>query len=224
MSVLCTPACLSLWASLRAGTGCCTGGPPLLRCHNSYMRAVIPPPLSHLELPPSAAHWDYFFHKDGISNGGNRYATVLMYLADTEEGGETVFPNIPAPGGVNEGFSDCAKWVAPAGFAALRRLCRGSGWGTSWAGRWGEVGSGQRKRELGLGPCSHSKLCCAAGTDTQATTPTARRYHLAAKPRKVDAILFHSIKTTGELERKSLHTACPVIKGIKWSAAKWWVG
>ena len=23
-------------------------------------------------------------------NGGNRYATVLMYLADTEEGGETV--------------------------------------------------------------------------------------------------------------------------------------
>ena len=35
------------------------------------------------------------------------------------------------------------------------------------------------------------------------------------------AILFHSIKPTGELERKSLHTACPVIKGIKWSAAKW---
>ncbi len=31
------------------------------------------------------AHWDYFFHKEGISNGGNRYATVLMYLATTEE-------------------------------------------------------------------------------------------------------------------------------------------
>ena len=24
-----------------------------------------------------------------------------------------------------------------------------------------------------------------------------------------------------QLERKSLHTACPVIRGIKWSAAKW---
>jgi hypothetical protein len=35
------------------------------------------------------------------------------------------------------------------------------------------------------------------------------------------AILFHSMKTTGELERNSLHTACPVIKGEKWSAAKW---
>ncbi|KAG2448896.1 hypothetical protein HYH02_006244 [Chlamydomonas schloesseri] len=101
------------------------------------------------------AHWDYFFHKDGIANGGNRYATVLMYLVDTEEGGETVFPNIAAPGGENVGFSECA------------------------------------------------------------------RYHLAAKPRKGTAILFHSIKPTGELERKSLHTACPVIKGVKWSAAKW---
>ncbi len=23
---------------------------------------------------------DYFFHKEGTSNGGNRYSTVLMYL------------------------------------------------------------------------------------------------------------------------------------------------
>ncbi len=42
------------------------------------------------------------------------------------------------------------------------------------------------------------------------------RYHLAAKPRKGTAILFHSIKPTGELERKSLHTACPVIK-VRWA-------
>ena len=101
------------------------------------------------------AHWDYFFHRNGITNGGNRYATVLMYLTDVEEGGETVFPNIPAPGGENPGFSDCA------------------------------------------------------------------RYHLAARPRKGDAILFHSIQPNGGLERRSLHTACPVIKGVKWSAAKW---
>ncbi len=33
---------------------------------------------------------DYFFHKEGTQNGGNRYATVLTYLNDVEEGGETV--------------------------------------------------------------------------------------------------------------------------------------
>ena len=37
-----------------------------------------------------AQHWDYFFHEGGTANGGNRYATVLMYLYDVEEGGETV--------------------------------------------------------------------------------------------------------------------------------------
>jgi hypothetical protein len=33
---------------------------------------------------------DFFFHKAGVSNGGNRYSTVLAYLSDIEEGGETV--------------------------------------------------------------------------------------------------------------------------------------
>ena len=101
-------------------------------------------------------HYDYFFDDNSISNGGNRYATVLMYLNDVEEGGETVFPNIPAPGGTNgPEFSDCA------------------------------------------------------------------RFNLAAKPKKGNAVLFHSIKTTGELERRSMHTACPVLKGVKYSAPKW---
>lgn len=57
-----------------------------------------------------------------------------------------VFPNIPAPGGENVGFSECA------------------------------------------------------------------RKHLAVRPRKGDAVLFHSIAPHGALEKKSLHAACPVIK------------
>ena len=33
--------------------------------------------------------------------------------------------------------------------------------------------------------------------------------------------MFWSTKPTGELNKESLHEACPVIKGTKWSAAKW---
>eukprot|EP00873_Tetraselmis_striata_P024813 jgi/Tetstr1/445077/TSEL_032882.t1 len=103
-----------------------------------------------------SGHWDYFFNANGTDNGGNRAATVLMYLTDVEEGGETTFPNIPLPPGqVNEGFSDCARTV------------------------------------------------------------------LAVKPKKGAAIMFWSVKPTGELNVQSLHEACPVIKGTKWSAAKW---
>eukprot|EP00889_Picochlorum_renovo_P004771 jgi/Picre1/31801/NNA_007150.t1 len=55
-------------------------------------------------------HTDYFHDKvnSDVSHGGQRIATVLMYLSTPEEGGETVFPHAE-PKVEGDEWSECAK-------------------------------------------------------------------------------------------------------------------
>ncbi|XP_021902499.1 probable prolyl 4-hydroxylase 3 [Carica papaya] len=57
-------------------------------------------------------HFDYFLDNFNVKHGGQRTATMLMYLSDVEEGGETVFPvanvNISSVPWWNE-LSECGK-------------------------------------------------------------------------------------------------------------------
>lgn len=82
----------------------------LHRSHKQYSHAAvtiaplvgISPKLLSLHMHAPALqkaqkydpHHDYLSFKAADENGGNRMATVLMYLSVPEEGGETVFPKV----------------------------------------------------------------------------------------------------------------------------------
>lgn len=113
-------------------------------------------------------HYDYFHDKvnPAPKRGGQRVATALIYLVDTEEGGETTFPNAKLP----EHF-EAVEENNPFASNVKRTDCAKRG--------------------------------------------------IPVKSVRGDAILFFSMTSDGALDNGSLHGACPVVAGQKWTAVKW---
>jgi prolyl 4-hydroxylase len=109
-------------------------------------------------------HYDYFHDAVNSSpkRGGQRMATMLVYLRDTELGGETIFPKAKKPPDFDDPDAGAFRWsqCAQVGGVPVRSV---------------------------------------AG----------------------DAVLFWSLTEAYTLDPGSLHGACPVVAGEKWTAVKW---
>ena len=108
-------------------------------------------------------HYDYFHDAPNSSprRGGQRMATMLIYLKDTEEGGETIFPQGKKPNDFDHPDGGSNEW----------------------------------------------SKCARSG--------------LPVKSVRGDAVLFWSLQEDYNLDPGSLHGACPVKRGMKWTAVKW---
>jgi prolyl 4-hydroxylase len=93
-----------------------------------------------------------------------------MYISDVEEGGNTVFPEVPSPNPTEP--HDYELEMFDEGSLEYKLLFK-----------------------------CHNRL--------------------SVEPQQGTAALFYSITPDGRVDKRSLHGACPVIKGVKWGANIW---
>lgn len=171
--------------------------------------ARLPPSVVHGSEDFQAARYGpgghYYLHLDsGRNYGVARFLTLLVYLTDVEEGGETAFPladdfDIEFPEGDPEEFQE---WPDPDTHASMP---------TGWLEGDPEAPNGE--------PWDLSR-------------PANCRRRVAVAPKKGSAVLWYNHlpntnpdpakwKEVGGLDVHSLHGACDLVKGEKWVANVW---
>jgi len=71
-------------------------------------------------------------------------------------------------------------------------------------------------------PNSNGWLHPEMGEPTQGPFSDCAKGHVAYKPKRGDALLFYDLMPDYiRQDMASMHTGCPVVKGVKWNAVKW---
>lgn len=122
----------------------------------------------------------------------NRFASILLYLSDVEEGGETIFPEVMALKEVGDVMDDLQA------FPTFSHSLMESNLSAAVFPEGTSSSTSSRQRGM-KGRCESPET-------------------LTIQPKKAEAILYYSQLSDGSQDKSLLHGVCPVIKGQKWVA------
>ena len=139
-------------------------------------------------------HMDSIEHERG-NPGGRRVATMILFLSDVDEGGETFF---------SFARNRSARNATAAAHLAPHVVLPPDGTKLDEA-QTTFIAEARHRGEGGAPPV------CATSNDAW----------LKFRPRKGAAVLFYTVEPSGELDPLALHGGCPVLRGTKYISQQW---
>jgi hypothetical protein len=163
---------------------------------------------------------DNWYNYDSAGTGGNRFATILLYMSDV---GTYV---------MNKRCGRLLSTVPRGDEITNTRLFvdENDGGETLFTKAWPhnapeEITSMTHKDELERFRATEDAALFEHGSWEEALTAMCRT-RLTTKPKKGKAVLFYSQLPNGQEDKMALHGACPVMRdSVKWAANLWvWSG